>query len=283
MIAVLGGLGAAVAFATATLCSSRSSRLIGPAPVVAWVMLVGLAVVAVPVTRAGVPAGLDGASTGWLALAGLGNVVGLLLAYAGLRIGRVGVVAPIASTEGAIAALIAVAAGEAIAPGTGAALAVVGAGVVLAAAARDESGPAGRRRNISAALYAAGAALAFGLSLYATGRVSADLPLAWAVLPARLAGALAVALPLALAARLRLTRRALPLVVASGLCEVLGFALFAVAARHGIAVSAVLASQFAALAVVGAFFLFRERLGRVQVAGVVAVVLGVAALGGLQA
>src|SRR5918994_3131301 len=85
MIAVLGGLGAAVAFATATLCSSRSSRLIGPAPVVAWVMLVGLAVVAVPVTRAGVPAGLDGASTGWLALAGLGNVVGLLLAYAGLR------------------------------------------------------------------------------------------------------------------------------------------------------------------------------------------------------
>ena len=47
MIAILGGLGAAVAWAISTLCSSRSSRMIEPTSVAAWIMLVGL-VIAVP-------------------------------------------------------------------------------------------------------------------------------------------------------------------------------------------------------------------------------------------
>jgi drug/metabolite transporter (DMT)-like permease len=245
-------------------------------------MVVGLAVVALPAWKAGVPAALDAGSAGLLALAGLGNVIGLVLAYAGLRIGKVGVVAPIASTEGAIAALIAVGAGESVGRGTGAALGLVAVGVMLAAGVREETAARERPRDLAAALYGAGAALAFGLSLYATGRVSADLPIAWAVLPARLAGVLCVAIPLALTARLPVTRRALPLVVGAGVCEVLGFALFALGARHGIAVSAVLASQFAALAAVGAFVLFRERLLPVQVAGVVLIAIGVAALSWLE-
>jgi drug/metabolite transporter (DMT)-like permease len=93
---------------------------------------------------------------------------------------------------------------------------------------------------------------------------------------------LLVALPLALTARLRLTRRALPLVVASGIAEALGFALFAVGSRHGIAVSAVLASQFGAIAGVAAFLLFRERLAAVQLAGVAMIVVGVSLLSILQ-
>jgi drug/metabolite transporter (DMT)-like permease len=127
-----------------------------------------------------------------------------------------------------------------------------------------------------------GAAVSFGFSLYATARVSAELPVVWALLPARVVGVLLVALPLALTARLRLTRRALPLVVASGIAEVLGFALFAIGSRHGIAVSAVLASQFGAIAGVAAFLLFRERLARIQLAGVVMIVVGVSVLSVLQ-
>ena len=92
-----------------------------------------------------------------------------------------------------------------------------------------------------------------------------------------------VALPLAAAGRLTLSRRAAPFVVASGLCEVLGFASYTVGARHGIAIAAVLSSQFAAIAAVAAFFVFGERLGRAQVAGVAAIVSGVAALSALQA
>ena len=42
MLAILGGVGAAAAWAVSVLCSSRSSRLIDPMAVVAWVMLVGL-------------------------------------------------------------------------------------------------------------------------------------------------------------------------------------------------------------------------------------------------
>jgi drug/metabolite transporter (DMT)-like permease len=80
-----------------------------------------------------------------------------------------------------------------------------------------------------------------------------------------------------------MTRRAAPLVVAAGLCEVLGFVSFTLGARHGIAVAAVLASQFAAIAAVAAYVLFGERLARVQIAGVAAIVAGVAVLSALQA
>jgi drug/metabolite transporter (DMT)-like permease len=125
--------------------------------------------------------------------------------------------------------------------------------------------------------------VSFGASVYAAGRVSQALPLAWVILPARLVGVVALTLPLALGARLRLTRRATPLVFVSGLCEVGGFLLFGMAARHGIAIAAVLGSQFAALSALAAFALFRERLARIQVLGVAAILVGVSVLSGLQA
>jgi drug/metabolite transporter (DMT)-like permease len=127
------------------------------------------------------------------------------------------------------------------------------------------------------------AALSFGASLYATGQVGTELPLVWAVFPPRVVGVIAIALPIALARRLVLTRAALPFVLASGLAEVAGFASYALGARHGIAVSAVLASQFGAIAAVAAFVIFRERLARPQVAGVAAIAIGVAILTALQA
>ena len=134
-----------------------------------------------------------------------------------------------------------------------------------------------------ATLFASGAALCFGASLYATARASDVLPLVWAVFPARVLGVVAVALPLALSRRLQLTRRAVPLVITSGLCEVVGFASYALGSRHGIAVAAVLASQFAAMAAVAAYFLFHERLTRVQLSGIVAIAIGVAVLTAIQA
>ena len=47
--------------------------------------------------------------------------------------------------------------------------------------------------------------------------------------------------------------------------------------RESIAITAVMGSQFAAIAAVAAFLLFGERLGRVQVVGVVLIVVGVTA------
>jgi drug/metabolite transporter (DMT)-like permease len=258
VIAILGGLGAALAWAITTLTASRASRLIGPPATLAWVMLVGLVVVGPAVLVEGRPAALDGSALGWLAVAGVGNLGGLLLVYSGLRIGKVGVVAPISSSEGAVAAVIAVGAGERLGAGTGVALAAIVVGVVLAA--RAPSGvPEPERNDPRAVLFGLGAAGAFGASLYATGRASIDLPIAWAVLPPRLLGVAVVTIPLVLLGRLRVTRAALPLVVGSGLAEV------------------------AALAALAAAFLFRERLGRTAVAGVVVIAAGVAAVSALRA
>lgn len=281
MLAILGGLGAALCWATTTLVASRASRLIDSWSLLASVMTVGLLVAAPPAALAGVPRNLDTGSIVWLAISGAGNVVGLLCTYSALRIGKVGLVAPIASTEGAVAAVIAVVAGERLATGAGVTLAAIAIGVALAALSPVDRG-ATRRSDSRAALLATAAALSFGFSLYATGRVGRELGIAWAVLPPRIAGVAGLAAPLIVMRRWRMRRAAVPFVVVGGLCEVLGFASFAWGARHGVAVSAVLASQFAAIAAVVAYLAFQERLGRIQVVGVVTIVVGVSVLSALN-
>jgi drug/metabolite transporter (DMT)-like permease len=282
MIAILGGLGAAVCWTVTTLCSSRASRLIGPFSVLAWVTIVGLAVTAPIAAFGGTPSNVGGSTVVWLVLSGVWNVGGLLLAYQALRIGKVGLASPIISTEGAIAAIIAVVAGEALGAPRGVALVVIVVGIVaVAAGSAGEEAPG--INDTEAVLFATGAALSFGFGLYATGRISTEVPLAWAVLPARVVGVVAVAIPLILASRLRLTRRAAPFVVASGLAEVGGYFAFTLGARHGIAVTAVLGSQFAVTSALAAFLLFGEKLGRIRIAGVIVTAIGVAVLSALQA
>ncbi len=282
MIAILGGLGAACAWSISTLCSSRSSRLMAPVGVVAWVMLVG-AIICVPLAAlAGAPAHVRAGAVAWLALSGVGNVAGLIILYAALRIGQVALLAPIVATEGAVAAGLALANGERLRAGTGIGLALAVAGLCLAAApppAHSEGRVAWRPAAVALAL---GASLLFGASLYATARAGGQLPAAWVVLAARAIGTTAL-VPVRLATdRLRLPRRALPLVLASGVCEVLGFFAFTAGSRHGIAIAAVLASQVGALAALAGYALFGERLARHQVVGVGTVLAGVALISAVQ-
>src|SRR4029077_11059746 len=128
-----------LAWAATTLCSARASRTIGALPTLAWVMLVGLVPAGIAVLAAGGTAP-HGSSLGCLAVSGFGNVAGLGLVYAAVRRGKVGVVAPITSTEGAVAAVIAIALGEEISAGVGVSLALVVVGVVLSAAAPGVEG-----------------------------------------------------------------------------------------------------------------------------------------------
>jgi drug/metabolite transporter (DMT)-like permease len=282
MIAILGGLGAALAWTVATVCSSRSSRAIGPAPVVAWVMLVGLVITLPLALASGIPNGLYGGPGLWLAVSAGGNVAGLLLVYAAMRVGQVALVAPLVSTEGAIAAVIAIAAGESVAPAAAAAITMIAMGVALSSIPAENVPPVTGAIHVRAPVLALAGAMFFGVSLYATARAGGALPWPWVVLSARLVGAVAVALPLASRGRLRLKRRVVPLVLASGLCEVLGFYAYISGARHGIAIAAVLASQFASFAVLAGYVLFRERLARTQLTGVAIVVIGVTLLSALQ-
>jgi drug/metabolite transporter (DMT)-like permease len=247
--------------------------------VLAWVMLVGLVVTAPPALASGIPDAFNGRRLLWFAVSGIANVGGLLLAYDAMRVGKVSIVAPISSTEGAIAALIAVAAGESLRGSSALVLAAIALGVVLASRTRSDRAAHPPR----ATLLAFGSALAFGLGLYATGRISSSLPIVWAVLPPRLVGVAVLTAPLLVRGRLPIPARALPLVVFSGLCEVGGFVCYSAGARHSIAIAAVLASQFAAVAAVAAFVFFRERLTQVQLGGVLLVATGVAVLSALQA
>ena len=286
MVAILGGLGAALSWAIATLASSRSSRMIGPMSVLGWVMTVGwLAAIGPAVLSHPVP--LDLPKVAGLVAIGLSHNIGLLLAYRALSIGRVSIVAPITSTEGGGAALLAVALGESLAGTTAVLLAIIALGVVLAAAERSADPASGPRldpgRNRKAALYALAAAATFSIGLVLAGRLgAAGMPPAWVMIASRTVGLTVIVLPLVVMRRFRLTRRALPLVVVAGLLEVFGGGVYVVAASENIAIAAVVSSQFAAIAAVGGFFLFGERLQRLQLAGVVVIVLGVTILAALQ-
>ena len=265
-----------MAWGAGTFCSARSSRIIGAASVVAWVMLFGLLANLTVIAVGPAPGPIGATDIAWMLVSGLGNAAGLLLEYSALRRGKVGIVTPVASTEGAIAALLAVAAGEALGVAQAGLLAVVALGIVLAGVASGESTP--DQRNGTAFWLAALAALSFGVGIFATGHLSASLPAGWAVLPPRLVGVAVVTIPLAMTRRLRLARSALPLVAFTGLAEVLGFVCYAIGARHSVAIAAVLGSQFAVVASVAAYLFLRERLTRLQLAGVVVIVVGVAAL-----
>ncbi|HLX33873.1 MAG TPA: DMT family transporter [Candidatus Limnocylindrales bacterium] len=281
MIAIVGGLGAALSWAFATLSSSRSSRLIGPFSVIAWVMTVGF-VVSIGFAIATPSGPLGVAELAGLFVVGVSYNVGLLCAYAALRIGRVSIVAPIIATEGAGAAVISVVLGEHINVPTTLVLAVITFGVVLAAVERS-AGDARDPHLARAIGLSLAAAASFSIGLVIAGRLGATVPPIWVVASSRIVGVAAIALPLLLVRRLRLTRPALPFVVVSGVLEAIGSGLYVIAAHDGVAAAAVLSSQFAAIAAVGGFVLFGERLQRVQVAGVGLIAIGVTALAAVHA
>lgn len=276
MISILFGLGTAICFASSSLLSSRAVRSIGPWSVAAWTMLVGLIITLPFLIVSGVPSNL-GSTWGWMLVAGAGNVLGIIIAAAAFRIGKVGVVAPILATEGAIAAVVAALLGESIAPIVAFLLMVIVVGIVISAVAPDPA-PLEHERPVLMVLLATAGALCFGLSLVAAGTISDELPISWVLLPARLVGVVALAIPLVLLGQLRLTRRAAPMVGAMGVLEVVGYGLFAIGAQYQVAVTSVMASQFAPIAAIMAYVLFRERLGRLQITGVVVLVLAVTAL-----
>jgi drug/metabolite transporter (DMT)-like permease len=283
MVAILGGLGAALSWAIATVSSTRSSRMIGAVSVIAWVMTVGFAVSVVPALISN-PTSIEPAQILGLLVVGVSNNVGLLLTYAALTVGRISIVAPIVATEGAAAAVISVILGEALNLATAVVLAAIAVGVVLAAIERsaDLEQRTDSRYARRAVLLAIGAAGCFSVGLVIAGRLGSSLPIAWIVMAPRLVGVIGVAIPLALLGRLRLVRAAVPLVIVSGALEAGGAGLYIVAAQHGVAEAAVLGSQFAAIAAVAAFLFFGERLARVQLAGVAIIVVGVTALAAVR-
>jgi drug/metabolite transporter (DMT)-like permease len=269
----------------------------------AWVMLIGFVLVGVmlPFSPSASP---SAEALVWLVLGGAGNVGGLLLMYRALRLGQMGVVMPIVTTEGGIAAAIAIAAGQSVSTPRAAALTATVIGVAMTAISRRPAaaaagttaavsavpvsagpravGDPSGRHDRRAAAWASLGAVAFGIGLYATARAGAVLPATWAVMPPRVVGVVAVTLPLACSGRLSRPHGYVGWLLLSGVCEVGGFFAYTLAARHGIAVAAVLATLTGAFGTAFGRLLFGERLRATQLAGVAVSFAAVATLSALS-
>jgi drug/metabolite transporter (DMT)-like permease len=280
MIGVVGGTLAALLWGTSGFAAARSSRAVGAESALAWVYVVGLCVALPLALSTGLPHP-SGEGMAWMAVAGVAGVASLYLMYAALGRGPVVLVMPLAGAQGGVAALAALAAGERLEPLATIALAIVLVGMVAAMwppAARARA-PHATAAVVLAALSAATA----GLALFATPRAAHSLGTPWVLGMLRSAGVLGLTLPLAASGRLRPPRDARRFVVFSGLADTGAFGSYIYAAsRSGVAVPAVIASQYAAISAVLGVIALGERPTRVQLSGVVGILAGVALVTAVQ-
>ena len=280
MISVLAGFATAVCFAVGMVAAAQASRVVPATQVVALSALISSIFVFPWALSEGMP-GLESGQIGLMLMSGVGNVFGFLFVYTALRYGKVGLVAPIVATEGGIAAVMASIIGNSVEPLVAFLLVVIVIGIVIGARSQDPAPFVGERPALAATLAVVGA-LFFASGLLTVGLLSGEIPLAWVLMPARIVGLVVLAIPLAIAGRLRVPRQILAWVVLLAVVDVVAISFYTVGAVVNLPVTAVLASQMAPLAALMAFVLFRERLGRGQIAGLVLMVTGMTALGALQ-
>ena len=156
------------------------------------------------------------------------------------------------------------------------AMAVITAGVLTMVAGPGTAPAPGTGAVGPAVAFGLAAAVCFAAVLVAVGEVSRAAPAVLTALPGRLLGVTVVAFALAARRPLWGPPRAVAVAAGAGVLEVAGVLLFALGAREGTAVTAVVASQYAALTVLGGFVLFGERLTARQLTAVALIGLGVA-------
>lgn len=283
-MAVLLALLSSLLWGVADFSGGTASRRL-PAMVV---VLASQATGLVPAAVAALAVGAWSAPAGylpWAVAAGLTGMVGLLLFYRAMAIGTMGVVSPIAALSVVIPVAVGLATGHWPS-------AVAGAGIVLAVlGVVAASGPErAQGRSIRPVLLAVVSAVCFGTALLfiARGaedsplmtmvgmRVASVLPLGVLVLVLRSRGGPAVDPPGS-----RPDWRTWVLVAVAGMFDVSANLAFAVASTGGaLAVVAVLGSLYPAVTVVLARLVHGERLARLQQAGVLLALAGVALIAG---
>ena len=275
---ILLGILAATVWGVAGVAGGLGSRLVGPARAIGWAMLLGM-VVAVPLALAsGAPGRVDVRTGLWVLLISVCMLGGLACVYAGMRYGSISVVAPISATYGGVAALIAILAGDPVTGLAIGALSLAVLGAVLASRGETATPGAAYSNQRVAALLGAGAALLWGVQLWAGGQIQDDLGASWLVASARMIGVLVITVPLVVRGELRVERKALPYFLIAGVGEVCGFTLYLVDSGYGIAQAAVLTGQYGTVAALIGIFVLKERLQFTQVIGLVLIVVAVVGL-----
>jgi drug/metabolite transporter (DMT)-like permease len=217
---------------------------------------------------------LEGGAIAFGLAGGLVGSLGLLALYRALAIGRMSLVAPTAALSGTIPVAWGLLRGDRPSPVQLLGVVVAIAGIVLAARTPDHTG--GRNtRGLGLALVAAVTLGAFVVFLDEAGRSDP----AWATLMIR-TGAISVLGVAALATRpsLAIGTGDASRLISLGLLDNGANLAFAYAADAGgmLALTSVLGSLYPVTTVLLARFLLRERLARLQAAGVAAALTGVA-------
>jgi drug/metabolite transporter (DMT)-like permease len=208
------------------------------------------------------------------ALAGAASLGGLWAFYAAMAMGTVSVVAPIASLGVVVPVAVGLARGDAPA-----AIQLVGvvpaiAGVVILSYEENAEHSGVARRSILLAILAG---LGFGIFFTGLDLAAADRP-GWAVLAVRVGGVATVAVALLISRpRLAAVSGSVMVLLTIGFFDVLANGLFAVASTKGVLpVVAVGGSMYPAFTIALAHGVLGERLARIQWAGVVLALAGVA-------
>ena len=266
MAIFLGAL-AAIAWGSGDFFGGLASRRADAITVVLTTEVVGLLLLLV----LAVPGGGDPSAHDLLFGAGAGifGVIGLVLLYRGLVVGRASVVAPLSAVGAAVLQVTwGLANGEE--PGTvalvGVVVAFVAIGIVAGTAGEGEATHHARRAH--ELLYGLGAAVGFGLYLILISETGDNVGL-WPVVAARVAPIPLIAL-LLLARRQPLTvpRPVLPLAIGSGLADAGANALLILAIRRGLlTVVAPVANLYPAVTVILAAAVLHERITRARLVG----------------
>jgi drug/metabolite transporter (DMT)-like permease len=270
-VAVLLALLSSLSWGTADFFGGLASRRRPAQAVVAGSQACGLLAVASLAVASGAWRGPT-SWLGWSVAAGICGTLALVCFYAALSVGTMGVVSPIAALGAVLPVVAGILVGERPAP-----LAV--AGLVLALlGAVAASGPELRgRAGARPVLLAVAAGVGFGLALVCIGR-GARTDVVMTLTGMRMISVVGFA-AVALARRSLggLVPTDVPILAAIGLGDVGANLMFALATRLGfLSITAVLGSLYPVTTVLLARFVLHERLARVQQAGVLAALAGVA-------
>ncbi len=272
---ILLGILAATVWGIAGVAGGLGARRVGAHRAIAWSMMLGL-LLALPLAFAsGAPGRIDVRTVLWLLLVSAGMLGGLVCVYQGMRLGSIAVVASISATYGGVGAVLSIISGEQPSTITLIALGVAVVAAVLASQGETNVPGLVYANPNRAALLGAGAALLWGIQLWAGGQIGDDVGASWMVASARTVGVVVVALPLIARGAARIDRRTVPYLLVAGFGEVCGMTLFVLSSAYGVAQAAVLTSQYGAVAALIGVVVLKERLRAIQLIGIVVILLAV--------
>jgi drug/metabolite transporter (DMT)-like permease len=278
MLSIVLALSASAAWGGADFLGGRASRGM-PALGVATVSKVfGAAGLALACLVAGELPSREEA--GWAIGTGLFGAVGLVALYQALALGPMSLVAPLTACGGAVPVVAALASGDVPGPLTSAGLAVAFAGALVVSRPPASEGESGMSRAALAYSLVAAGALGLGLTfLQQAAQAPGDATLGLALVAALVTMTLLVAFSAARGGLGRPPRTLLPAVIGCGVLDVTANVLFASASADGEAAAiAVLGSLYPLATVLLARAWLGERMSAAQGAGVLAAMVGVAAI-----